>query len=728
MNSFQRLTILIVVIAVLVLTMIGKESRLAAAPEEASEMKTARQRIAENLGMMYNDDNVDAQTETPEQFLSARLRPMAHTQIDVVTFDPCDVDNIAIYPSEVLEFTKVYPLAVAGHDPVALALQFCHDNGLQFYPSFRMNDVHESLHKDWWRTAQWKRDHPEYLMGRHGDNTRYPLSSPRAWWAAKDYAVPAVRERQFLLIQEVCQNYDVDGIELDFFRDPLYFRPTLDLRPVTAEHVQIMNNFMRRIRAMTEQVSRQRGRPLLVAARVPMSVERSRAIGLDLQTWLEQDLVDLLIVGGGYAPMAMAPQVRRMVHFAGRYNVPVYACISASGMKEHHDCVEAWRGAAMNIYRVGARVYLFNFPYGLLPPGADASYHVYHSSPQQIQLYKELGSPETLKGLDKMYGIDYFVKDTFFGSMRPGLVVPGRLPVELDPGQWTRLHLPVGEDVVANAPEDKSTHTRLLLRVSGVSSGDKVNVKLNGEALPHPITPSAQSLTADLAIATVHLVMYLQLPDHADAVQARTTFDVGPQWKEYHTWLDIGQVAESLSLEGARIRAIVQIYSPTLPPTDLYVDDASLIIADREDKSATGPAAADGENLLINPTFEQGEEVGENVPGWRASGYDGINHIDANFVISSPGRDSSRAGLLQLEPQHQWVLADQTVPVSVDRSQAVEFSIWMRADSPRKWLALKVDPNLVQPGDNLVEVQLDTQHEPETPVVLDRLDLTVHYE
>jgi len=119
MARFQRLIVVAAAITVLGITMLGKDSGLAVAQEEPAQMQAARQQAVRNLGMMYNDDNVDAQVTTPEEFLAARLRPMANTQIDVVTFDPCDVDNITIYPSKIAQFTEFYPLAVAGHDPAA---------------------------------------------------------------------------------------------------------------------------------------------------------------------------------------------------------------------------------------------------------------------------------------------------------------------------------------------------------------------------------------------------------------------------------------------------------------------------------------------------------------------------------------------------------------------------------------------------------------------------------
>jgi len=92
--------------------------------------------------------------------------------------------------------------------------------------------------------------------------------------------------------------------------------------------------------------------------------------------------------------------------------------------------------------------------------------------------------------------------------------------------------------------------------------------------------------------------------------------------------------------------------------------------------------ALGADNLLVNPDFETGEEPGENVPGWRASGYDGTNHIDAQFTISDQGRNGSWAGLLKLRPEHQWVLVDQHIPIKAKRSQALHFSVWMRAEQP----------------------------------------------
>jgi len=418
--------------------------------------------------IIYNDDGVDAQKKTPEEFINMRLRQLVDTQVDTVTFDVFSSDNVAAYPSKVVQIagppSHPYTMLQSGHDPLAIAVKYCHGHGIEFFASFRMNDIHESMpDNNRRRIADWKRQHPDYLLGRETDWERYPWSSPRKWWAAKDYAVAEVRDRQFQVIEEICHNYDVDGIELDWWRSPLFFRPTLDLQPAENEHRDIMTEFVRKIRNTTEQAGRQRNRPIIIACRIPMSVQRCRDIGLDVERWLKEDLFDIMILSGGYVPKAMAPSVRRMAQFGHRFDVPVYACISASFMREQYASNEAWRGAAMNVWQAGADgIYTFN----LFPQESDPR-------------YSQMGSPETLKGLDKIYAVDYIVENQLEGDLRPGLVAPGRLPVELQLDAWIGVNLPIGEDLAANAPAGKEAHTELSLRFAGMVAGDQVTVTIN---------------------------------------------------------------------------------------------------------------------------------------------------------------------------------------------------------------------------------------------------------
>jgi hypothetical protein len=461
--------------------------------EADKRMKAARRKAAQRTRrIIYNDDGgAIINGGTSEDFLAIRIKHIVGTQVDTVFHNTGQttvfqhttsvaetIDRaIAVYGSNAhgrRQADHIISLRDAGTDSITLTSTFCRRNNIEYFWSLRMNDIHDALPGETWRHGRWKHEHPEYMLGKPQDWDVYPGHDPRKWWTAMDFAKPPVRDYLYRIIEEVCHQYDVDGIELDWWRSPLFFRPTLALNPVDQAHLDMMNSLVRRIRRMTERVAVRRSRPLLVAARVPMSVERSRAIGLDVETWLKEDLVDILSLGGGYAPMAMAPSVREMVELARPWGVPVFACISASGIvgdnqlkRPENRVVELWRGAAMNIWHAGAAgVYTFNYC-----PG-------YRS-----ERFAQIGSAETLKGLDKIYAIDSIQQATFEGDLRPGLVVPNRLPLKiLDSGRVT-VTLPVGEDIAGNTPKGKKCHARLRLRLSGLASDDVVALKLNGVPL-----------------------------------------------------------------------------------------------------------------------------------------------------------------------------------------------------------------------------------------------------
>lgn len=62
--------------------------------------------------------------------------------------------------------------------------------------------------------------------------------------------------------------------------------------------VYTVNSRLRRVRTMTDEVGQKRGRPLLIAVRVPDSAGYAKALGLDVPRWLEEDLIDIMVAGG----------------------------------------------------------------------------------------------------------------------------------------------------------------------------------------------------------------------------------------------------------------------------------------------------------------------------------------------------------------------------------------------------------------------------------------------
>ena len=458
------------------------------------EMQEWRSQLAwEQPRIIYNDDGWGVRPyTTPAQLLDLRVRQVTNTQVDSIAYctggnglmwahqpTPGAGEILGQYVNQSSPADAIYLrdglIALKdnfGTDPLAVVVDYAHQHDQEVFWSYRMNNVEDSF-ADYTLPTR-KRQHPEYLMGVPSDWSTYPTSDPRRWWTTEDFAVPEVRDYVYQIFNDVSHRYDVDGVELDFLRHPMFFRPNLDGQPATFAQINMMTDLVRGIRTMTEQVSLARGRPLLVSVRAPLSVEKSLVIGLDVPTYLQENLCDRLVVGNDYAPLGVAASLQDIVNLGHQHNVPVYSLLNPP-QEGQYNTIEAWRGAAMNRWYWGADgIYTFNrFP----------------TSPDP--LFSQIGSVETLKGLDKIYAVDHIIPENAIGTFKASLVIPGRLPITLTPNVVTTAKLSVGEDIVANTPAGKTVTARLCLDIASMVQGDGLVLDINGHSLtvPNPDQP-----------------------------------------------------------------------------------------------------------------------------------------------------------------------------------------------------------------------------------------------
>ena len=275
-----------------------------------------------------------------------------------------------------------WDLGTRGPDTLATIVDFGHRHGMEVFWSMRMNDTHDSYTPH--LLCRWKKDHPEWLMAKKGDKR---IRSAAGRWSAVNYGVPEVREKVFRILADVAARYDVEGLELDFFRHPIYFQPQIFGRPVTQEHRDMLTDLMRRVRKMTDRRAGERGRPMLIAVRVPDSVEYCSAIGIDLVRWLKEDLVDLLVVGGYFQLNPWETSVA----LGHKYGVPVYPSLDDPRFRdkeaqELRNSAACCRGRALEAWAAGGDgIYLFNF-----------------FDPHSF-LLKELGDPKAMVNMEHLY-------------------------------------------------------------------------------------------------------------------------------------------------------------------------------------------------------------------------------------------------------------------------------------------------------------------------------------
>ena len=108
--------------------------------------------------------------------------------------------------------------------------------------------------------------------------------------------MPEVRQHYHSIVEELV-SFGVDGVELDFFRHPAFFR-----REEAFTNRYLMTDFIRRCRVSLDAAGAARSPPtrLQLVLRVPDSIALCLSLGLDVGAWIDEGLVDIVAAGGGF--------------------------------------------------------------------------------------------------------------------------------------------------------------------------------------------------------------------------------------------------------------------------------------------------------------------------------------------------------------------------------------------------------------------------------------------
>jgi hypothetical protein len=350
------------------------------------------------------------------------------TRIDSVWWDWCE-GNEAVWPSRVLP-SMDYPLfnewAARGIDPVRTILDETKRRGLEAFFAYRINGSDTDTGKV--SRIPMKDAHPEWLI--------HPPWNPYGLW---DFAIQGVRDYKLSILRELAEDYDFDGIEIDFAR----VCPVLPAGRQW-ESREALTDFMRSVRSMLLEVEEKRGRPFLLAARVPDSLEGCHFDGMDVEAWAREQLVDIFVLGSRSFDVDI-PAFRRITSGT---DIKLYPTID-----DHHSTdgyrnppIEVFRGVLANWWSQGADgVQTFNWHYASPEtqdrlgigrwddPGRPDRFGP-NTKPEptwvtQRQVYRELVSPQAFERKDKT-----FVVQRRGGGHGP-IVVPN--PEAWYPPRWS---------------------------------------------------------------------------------------------------------------------------------------------------------------------------------------------------------------------------------------------------------------------------------------------------
>lgn len=389
---------------------------------------------------------------------------------------------ISRYGGESSGYLGYHTYMLEGGDVVDEFVRRCRQHGLGAFISLRMNDRHYKNFVDFTReefvkydrrppwigsVSKFYMDHPEYRLGDvypvpdRGDMNlvdyvhkyRDEIRTNNIW----NWAIPEVRRHWLAYITEICENYDIDGFEMDFTRHPWLFR---DETPFD-ERLDIMTNFVRQVRQILDGTAKEGTyRWLCTRVRFRSGGDRHQRLGLDVKRWHEAG-VDIFNLSCDYVTEQQhdlakihkaapdAPLYIEMSHTPLRYQPVDKTRLHGRGSPDLFMLTkpeQLYTTAHLAYSRGGRGVTAFNFAYyrehGERKGGSIAE--------PPFELFKILRDPEKVARKPQHYYLsydDYDGKDfkqqtgssfdeTFSMDMAPprgGWTTDGRLRIQMEP-------------------------------------------------------------------------------------------------------------------------------------------------------------------------------------------------------------------------------------------------------------------------------------------------------
>ena len=369
----------------------------------------------------------------------------------------------------------------AGTDPLKEAIAWARKNKKAFLAALPVNmSEHSGKRKGktvYWENyfwSPWKDRHPGDLMADPGDLARPPYASP----TAVDYGKASVRTAFAAVAKEIAEGYDVDGLMIDYLTVPTLFRTVAWGEKAGTKEWQALTDMMARIRASVDAAGAKRGRPLLLAVRVPDSLPFCKGVGIDLQAWLDQKLVDLIVSGG---PMELNPYAY-MGEIAKKSGVPFYPCFDESGIWVGNDSGYQNDDERPTLRRHAPETFRARLAEAAAAGAAGVMYHnPYHWI--RYGLSCVCGGPQDVAGANKRYHVCYRSNGLAGAVLKDGQKLVGReqlvsgAPYDLK-GAPAKFGVYVWDDLKKRAPARVIVTTE-----ASVPSGIQTSVTVNGRAV-----------------------------------------------------------------------------------------------------------------------------------------------------------------------------------------------------------------------------------------------------
>lgn len=187
------------------------------------------------------------------------------------------------------EFSKswskgIRALRKEGTDALKVVTQHMRANDREVLAAIRMSDTHHT------HIGHTHPLCPQFTI----DNRQFVIRQPdgRTNETALDYSHAEVRTHRLNIMREIAEEYDVDGLELNFVRWAKHFP-----RDQGREKAPVMTKYVGEIRTMLDAAAKKRLRGrLTLGVRVPESLAACWLAGIDIETWVKRGWIDYVVI------------------------------------------------------------------------------------------------------------------------------------------------------------------------------------------------------------------------------------------------------------------------------------------------------------------------------------------------------------------------------------------------------------------------------------------------
>ncbi|MBM4079123.1 MAG: hypothetical protein FJ278_05430 [Planctomycetes bacterium] len=204
----------------------------------------------------------------------------------------------------------------SGGDMVDVFVKRCRQKSLSPFISLRLNDSHghEFVGKLPDQIPDWAW---HVLTPTHVEHPEWRISQNINDWGGRvlNWLLTEARQSKFRFIEEICEQYDLDGFELDFMRHCNFFPAAAPM----GQREEIMTGFVRQVRDLLDRTAAP-GRRRWLCVRIPCHLAGHEPLGIHVQEFARAG-VDMFNLSAYYftEQQTDAAAIKRLVPDAAVY-------------------------------------------------------------------------------------------------------------------------------------------------------------------------------------------------------------------------------------------------------------------------------------------------------------------------------------------------------------------------------------------------------------------------